>query len=68
MLIKLLRDYSTKENDCYAVLFIAFTFSIVIHLATVKAVMTKTAIVSGLLGGVVVHYNLMDTVVMLWNF
>ncbi len=68
MLIKILRDYSTKDNNCYAVLFIAFTFSIVIHLATVKAVMTKAAIVSGLLGGVVVHYNLIDTVVMLWNF
>ncbi|MCP4985717.1 MAG: hypothetical protein GY928_06475 [Colwellia sp.] len=68
MLIKLLRDYSTKENDCYAVLFVALTFSIVIHLSTVKAVVLKTSWVMGLLSATSVHFGLIEKVGMLWNF
>ncbi len=68
MLIKMLRDYSTKDNSMYAVLLVAFTFSIVIHLTAVKAVAMKTSVTTCGLSWLVVYFDLLKWVGMLWNY
>lgn len=56
MLVKTLKDYSTQNNEVYAIVLVVFAFSCVLHMDTIKSVLIQCSILVSFLITIFVKY------------